>query len=83
MLPICTAVMFNVFLVFGGQTAVLSFTLVIVTLFTCQRTRTTVAYYVVIDLVAILFSLPILAVFYHRDFITWLVYYVYSDSVKV
>jgi len=74
---------FNVVVVIGGQTALLSCALVIMTLFTCQRTQTTVAYYVVVDLVAILFSLPVLAVFYHRDFITWLAYYIYSDSVKV
>ena len=67
----------------GVQTAVVSCAVVVFVLFTCRHARTTVAYYIVIDLVAICFSLPVLVIFYHRDFITWLAYYVYSDSVKV
>ena len=66
-----------------SQTALLSCGVVIVILFTCRQTRSTVAYYIVVDLVAICISLPVLAVFYHRDFISWLAYYIYSDSVKV
>jgi len=70
-------------LICGLQTTVLSCAVVIVTLFTCPRTRTPVTFYVVVVSVAFCFSMPILAVFLHRDFITWLASYIYTDSTKV
>jgi len=40
-------------------------------------------YYIIVVAVAVCFSLPVLAVFYHCDFVTWLANYIVSSSTKV
>jgi len=67
----------------GLQTAILSCAIVIATLLTCPQTQTTLMYYITVITVAVCFSLPVLAVFFHCDFVTWLANYIVSSSTKV
>lgn len=65
------------------QTAVVSCSVVVFTLFTTELFRSPFMYYTLVVAVAGFISLPTLVFYFHRDFITWLFYYICQDTVKV
>ena len=70
-------------MLYVSQTAVLSCAIIVIILFAVPQTRSAVAYYVVVISVAVGFSLPVLTVFFRRNFIAWLADYIYTDATKV
>jgi hypothetical protein len=69
--------------VFLFQTAVVSCFVVVLILFLTELFRSPFMYYTLVIGVAGLISLPILVFYFHRDFISWLFYFICQDSVKV